>query len=69
MVAGVGAAALGLLWFLQGAGLVHLRPILCVSNCKPVAGTSLSWLVVGVIALMVGLALVAAGLRHVKRQG
>ncbi|HVM56624.1 MAG TPA: hypothetical protein VMT74_04100 [Gaiellaceae bacterium] len=67
VLAGAIAAALGLLWSLQGAGAVRLRPILCVSNCTPVTGTSPPWLAVGVIALLAGIALVGAGLRHSGR--
>jgi hypothetical protein len=35
---GVALSLLGLLWLLQGADLVHIRPILCVANCKPLEG-------------------------------
>jgi hypothetical protein len=63
---GVFVAALGLLWSFQGAGLVHLRPILCVSNCEPITGTSPAWLVAGVIAVLVGLGLAGMSLRHYR---
>ena len=35
---GVALTLLGLLWLLQGADLVHIRPILCVANCTPLEG-------------------------------
>jgi len=38
IVFGVALSLLGLLWLLQGADLVHMRPILCVANCKPLEG-------------------------------
>ncbi|MBV9002679.1 MAG: hypothetical protein JO304_26730 [Solirubrobacterales bacterium] len=57
IVIGVALALLGLLWFLQGAGAVHIRPILCVSNCRPVA-RSTGWLIAGVIAGITGIVIV-----------
>jgi hypothetical protein len=69
VLGGVVAGGLGLLWSLQGGGAVHVRPILCVSNCKPVQEASTPWLAVGVIALLIGLALVAAGFRHPRGHG
>jgi len=53
IVPGVALAALGLLWFLRGAGAVHMRPILCATNCKPVT-KSTGWLIAGVIASPAG---------------
>ena len=68
---GVIEASLGVLWSLQGAGAVHLRPILCVANCKPVTEGSASWLTLGVIFMLLGIAIVGASVRwriH-KKQG
>ena len=41
---GVALTLLGLLWLLQGADLVHIRPILCVTNCTPLEGGSVGWM-------------------------
>ena len=67
-VAGVVLMLLGLLWLLQGADLVHVRPILCVANCRPVTGGSVAWLAAGIIAFLIGLLLAAAGTRHLHRR-
>jgi hypothetical protein len=67
MVIGVIVALLGLLWFLQGAGIVHMRPVLCVSNCKPVT-KSVAWLVIGALACVAGVALARRSARHVDRR-
>ncbi|WP_223190401.1 hypothetical protein [Nonomuraea terrae] len=48
---------LGLLWILQGADLVRIRPILCVAECRPLTGGSPAWLAIGVVAVVAGLAL------------
>ncbi len=57
-------ALLGLLWLLQGADLLHVRPILCVANCKPVEGGSIGWMTAGAITLVLGLLAVRAGVRR-----
>lgn len=56
---GVVLTLLGLLWALQGADLVHLDPILCTTDCAPVTGGSPTWLVLGLVAVSLGLTLVA----------
>jgi hypothetical protein len=66
IVVGVILAFLGLLWLLQGAGIVHMRPILCVSNCKPVT-KSIAWVVIGAIACVAGVAIARTGARHTHR--
>ena len=48
---------LGGLWFLQGTGLVTIPPILCVAECEPLEGPSLPWAIAGLVALLVGAAL------------
>ena len=63
-VAGVVLACLGLLWTLQGAGLVHIRPILCVSDCTPITRFTAAWLVTGLVSVLVGLGLMGWSLRH-----
>lgn len=67
VVIGVALALLGLLWLLQGAGAVHIRPVLCVSNCKPVT-KSTGWLIAGVIACLAGVAIAVASARHLRRR-
>lgn len=60
------AACLGLLWFLQGADIVHIKPILCFANCKPITGKSLSWQIVGAITFIVGIAVAIIAVRRKK---
>lgn len=67
LVIGVALTLLGVLWFLQGAGVVHVRPILCVSNCKPVT-KSVGWLIAGIVAGMVGVALAIASASDLHRR-
>ena len=55
---------LGLLWLLQGADLVHIRPILCVANCTPLEGGSVGWMAAGALVLVVGLLVIASGIRR-----
>lgn len=46
---------LGLLWLLQGTGILRMRPILCIANCEEVVGPSLLWAVSGIITLIIGI--------------
>ncbi|WP_433216594.1 hypothetical protein [Microtetraspora malaysiensis] len=55
IVGGTVLTLLGLLWTLQGADLVRIRPILCVAECQPVTGGSPVWLAIGVVTVVVGL--------------
>jgi len=55
--------ALGALWSLQGAGIVHLKPILCVADCAELRGASVQWLATGIGAIAVG-----AGLWYLARR-
>ena len=57
---------LGMLWLVQGLGILQIGPILCVADCEPITGRSMQWTVIGVIALLVGLVIVRAGLRRVN---
>lgn len=59
-------ALLGMLWLVQGLGILQIGPILCVADCEPITGRSMQWTVIGVIALLVGLVIVQAGLRRVN---
>ena len=51
---GIVLVLLGALWSLQGADLVHIKPILCFANCEPLVGGSMSWLVVGLVVFATG---------------
>lgn len=68
-VLGVVVMALGLLWFLQGADLIHIRPILCVADCRPLEGRSIGWMIAGALFLVLGLTAIRAGLRRRKPGG
>lgn len=61
---GVALTLLGLLWLLQGADLLHVRPILCVADCRPVEGGSIGWMTAGAIVLVLGVLALRAGLRR-----
>lgn len=58
LIGGTVLILLGLLWILQGADVVRIRPLLCVADCQPLTGGSVGWLAVGVVTAMVGLAVV-----------
>jgi LPXTG-motif cell wall-anchored protein len=45
---------LGALWSVQGAGIVHLKPILCVADCTELQGASVQWLATGIGSIAVG---------------
>ncbi len=51
-------ALLGLLWFLQGTAILHLCPVLCVTNCECVTSESQFWEAVGVVALIIGITII-----------
>lgn len=58
-IIGVIAVLLGLLWLVQGLGLVTIPPILCVADCETLTGPDLGWAIAGlVLALAGGAALV-----------
>ncbi len=60
-------ALLGMLWVVQGLGIVQIGPVLCVADCEPITGRSAQWTVIGAIALFVGIVGIRAGLRRVNR--
>lgn len=66
IVFGIVLVSIGLLWSLQGADLIRMKPILCVANCEPLVGGSITWLIVGIVAMGVGLGLLVSLKR--KRQ-
>jgi hypothetical protein len=57
VIGAVGAIALllGMLWLLQGTGLVVLDPIACVGECAALAGPSLPWAVAGAVLTLLGI--------------
>jgi hypothetical protein len=57
---------LGLLWFLQGTGILQVRPIVCVTNCQEIVGRSPFWAVAGVIAFIIGIIVVVVSVRSVR---
>ena len=57
LICGIVLTALGLLWSLQGADLIRMKPILCVANCEPLVGGSIAWLITGIVVTAVGLGL------------
>jgi len=68
ILVGVGATLLGSLWLLQGTGLLHVRPILCLADCKPLEGRSVGWMIAGAVAMLGGLRAIAAGFRRRGRR-
>jgi hypothetical protein len=58
VIGGTVLILLGLLWILQGADLIRIRPILCFANCQPITGGSLTWLAVGMVTFIIGLGVV-----------
>jgi hypothetical protein len=68
LVVGALLALLGGLWLLQGADAVHIRPILCVSNCKPITGESIGWLVAGIVTMLLGVLALVLATRYMHRR-
>ncbi len=64
---GVIVALLGLLWFLQGAGILLLCPVLCFVDCECVTGGSPFWEAVGAIAFIIGIIIVGVSVGRVGR--
>ncbi len=67
MTGGAIVALLGMLWLVQGLGIVQIDPILCAGDCEPITGRSVEWTVIGAIASFVGSIIVRAGLSRVNR--
>lgn len=59
LVVSVMAVLLGALWLLQGLGLVQMQPIVCFGDCQPVEGPSATWVVAGLLLLLLGIAGIA----------
>ena len=61
---GVIMALLGLMWFLQGAGILLLCPVLCVMDCECVTGGSPFWEAAGPITSVIGIVIIIVSIRH-----
>ena len=64
LVLGVIIALLGGLWLVQGLGLVRIKPILCVAECEPIQGASLTWVLVGFLMVAAGALAIFYALRR-----
>lgn len=64
VLVGAFIALLGLLWLLQGAALIQMRPILCVANCEPIVGRSPLWASAGVVAFIIGIGIACLSARR-----
>jgi hypothetical protein len=62
-------AFLGLLWFLQGTGILHLRPVLCATNCEEIVGTSPAWAIAGAAAFIIGSLIAAMSVKRFRIPG
>jgi len=61
---GVVIALLGLLWLLQGAGLMVIcPPLLCFADCECIAGASPAWAAFGAAAFIIGAAIAGISIR------
>jgi len=63
-VVGVLLALLGLLWLLQGAGVLRLCPLLCFVDCACLTGESEFWEVTGALAFILGIMVVGVSVRQ-----
>lgn len=59
-------AFLGLLWFLQGTGILHLRPVVCATDCEEIVGTSPAWALAGAVAFIIGSIIAAMSVRRFR---
>jgi hypothetical protein len=58
-------AFLGLLWSLQGTGILQIRPVYCVTNCEEIVGVSPLWALAGAIAFIIGIIIIVFSVRRV----
>jgi hypothetical protein len=64
VVIGAFFALLGLLWFVQGVGLLQVCPVVCVRECECLTGSSLFWAVAGALLFIVGIAIAVVSMRR-----
>lgn len=72
MLLGAAFCLLGMLWLLQGAGLIHLKPVACVANCQPLTSPSVTWQLIGGVTATVSVAMIVfcyCYTRRVQRPG
>ncbi len=67
ILVGVIVALLGLLWFLQGAGIIQMCPVLCVMDCKCITGGSPFWEAAGAIVFIIGIVIIGLSVRRVGK--
>jgi hypothetical protein len=67
IIFGIIISLLGLLWFLQGSDLIHIKPILCFADCQPITGKSLQWQIMGAIAFVIGAIIIYRCLKNKKK--
>jgi hypothetical protein len=60
MATGLVLTLLGSLWVLQGADLVRIQPIACLTECRPLTGGSPVWFAIGLLTLLGGLVVLGA---------
>lgn len=65
---GIILTLLGLLWFLQGSDIIHLKPLLCFANCEPIVGKSLQWQIIGAITFIVGVLIVSKNITKTNQE-
>lgn len=70
LIVGIIMTLLGLLWFLQGMDVIHLRPIsiLCFANCELISGKSLQWQITGAVTFIVGILVVGKSISKVNQK-
>ena len=65
---GIILTLLGLLWFLQGSDIVHMKPLLCFANCEPIVGKSLQWQIIKTITFIVGVLIVSKNITKTNQE-
>lgn len=63
---GIVMVLLGLLWLLQGVGVIQMCPVLCFANCECITGGSLTWAIIGAVVFIIGLTVVYKSFRSKK---
>ena len=53
-------------WFLQGAAIVQLCPVLCFADCTRLVSGSLFWEAVGTIVLIFGFTIAGLSVRRIR---
>lgn len=66
ILVGAFIAFLGLLWFLQGTGILHMRPIMCVADCEEIVGTSPTWAIAGAVAVILGVLIAVLSVKRFR---